>query len=435
MRLYECELELPLSSGKSNLIGYFRDQVERRLEPGNIPIRFVLTESNQNSYHCEIGLLATHDSESLPAIPPLFEFRQRLVENIDQFNVILLVPTGIGAKIGGDAGDAAPVARLIGAMCDNLITHPNVVNASDINELPDNSLYVEGSILTRLMMGTVGLQRVRSNRVLLVIDEHDDDYFTDSAVNSASAARTTLGLDCSVIKMRHNVSMKTRYSSSGRAIGEVDGLEKLLQDLRARRHTFDAIAMSSVIQVPGGLQIDYFNEDITNPWGGVEAILTHAISSVFEVPSAHSPMMENREILNTELGIVDPRKAAEAISMTFLHCILKGLHKSPKIITDTKAMAYSGVISVEDISCLIIPDGCVGLPVLAAVEQGIPVISVKENANNMKNNLSELPFEPGKLFIAENYLEAIGIMGALKSGVTLESVRRPLSPTIVNHTN
>lgn len=30
--------------------------------------------------------------------------------------------------------------------------------------------------------------------------------------------------------------------------------------------------------------------------------------------------------------MVDFRKSAEAISMTYLHCILKGLHKSPKII-------------------------------------------------------------------------------------------------------
>ncbi len=69
---------------------------------------------------------------------------------------------------------------------------------------------------------------------------------------------------------------------------------------------------------------------------------------------------------------------------------------------------------------------------MAAIDQGIPVIAVKENANNMKNNLHTLPFQPGKLFIAENYLEAIGIMSALKSGVSLEAIRRPISYTVVN---
>ena len=83
---------------------------------------------------------------------------------------MFLVPTGINATIGGHAGDAGPVARLFASVCDTLILHPNVVNASDINEMPENSLYVEGSVICRLLMGTVGLLRVRSNRVLVVID-------------------------------------------------------------------------------------------------------------------------------------------------------------------------------------------------------------------------------------------------------------------------
>jgi hypothetical protein len=43
------------------------------------------------------------------------------------------------------------------------------------------------------------------------------------------------------------------------------------------------------------------------------------------------------------------------------------------------------------------------LPRLAALEQGIPVIAVRENRNRMRNELGKLPFGPGKLFIAENY--------------------------------
>jgi len=31
-------------------------------------------------------------------------------------------------------------------------THPNVVNGADINEMSDNTLYVEASVITRLMM-------------------------------------------------------------------------------------------------------------------------------------------------------------------------------------------------------------------------------------------------------------------------------------------
>ena len=85
---------------------------------------------------------------------------------------MLVVPTGIDADIGGHAGDAGPAARLLAAASDRLITHPNVVNGADINEMPENTLYVEGSVLTRLMMGTAGLAPVRANRVLPLIQEH-----------------------------------------------------------------------------------------------------------------------------------------------------------------------------------------------------------------------------------------------------------------------
>ena len=142
-------------------------------------------------------------------------------------------------------------------------------------------------------------------------------------------------------------------------------------------------------------------------------------------------MFESMKIANLDVGVVDPRMSAEAISTCFLHCVLKGLHRSPRIISDWTAFGHPGVLTAADISCLVIPEGCVGLPTLAALEQGIPVIAVRENHNRMKNDLEKLPFAPGKLFVVENYLEAVGIMTALKAGVAPSSVRRPLAETKV----
>ncbi len=42
-----------------------------------------------------------------------------------------------------------------------------------------------------------------------------------------------------------------------------------------------------------------------------------------------------------------------------------------------------------------------------------------------------LGFGKRKLFIVDNYLEAVGVMTALKAGVALSSVRRPLGGTVV----
>jgi hypothetical protein len=199
------------------------------------------------------------------------------------------------------------------------------------------------------------------------------------------------------------------------------------------RSGFVLLGIASVIDVPHEFHTAYFEQRgaMVNPWGGAEAMLTHAITMLYGLPAAHSPMFESTEIANLDVGVVDPRMSAEAISSCFLHCILKGLHNGPQIVGDRSLFARQDIITSKDISCLVIPDGCVGLPTLAALEQGIPVIAVKENKNRMRNDLTRLPFAEGKLFIVDNYLEAVGIMAALKSGVAPSSVRRPLADTLV----
>lgn len=164
--------------------------------------------------------------------------------------------------------------------------------------------------------------------------------------------------------------------------------------------------------------------------GGVEAILTHAVSSLYDIPAAHAPMLNSREIADIELGLVDPRMAAEEISNGFFMCVLKGLQRSPRLVKDVRLGSRPGVLTASDISCLVIPDGCLGLPTLAALEQEIPVIAVRENKNIMANNLTDLPWAPGQLHLVENYWEAAGVMSALKEGVDPQSVRRPLPDTV-----
>lgn len=440
MLLIEKEISFPKYSGNGSLLEYFREKVEGLLNPSDIPIRFVVTKTDDSGYKCELGVFSGHSSFSLPQNNSIFSFQKRHFENTDQFNAVLLVPTGIGAEVGGHSGDGGPLSRLLASTCDNLITHPNVVNAADINELSENALFVEGSVITRLLMGNIGLQKVRSNRVMLVLDKHEDKFIHECAINSASAARAALGLDCPlVVMMDKRVLMHSLYSTSGRAVGRIEYLERLCEVLQDNRHQYDAVALSSLIQVPENFHKDYFRkDDMINPWGGVEAMLTHAISLIFDVPSAHSPMQTSREIMNLDVGVVDPRKSAEAVSTTYLHCILKGLQKSPRIISNIPVHGMPGLLTASDISCLVIPDGCIGLPTLAALEQGIPVIAVKENKNRMMNNLEELPFASGKFFRVENYWEAVGVMSALKAGVAPESVRRPLAHTTVidaNHTH
>ena len=434
--LAERELHIPISprgplSNGRNLLEDLGRAVETQLLAGETPIRFAVTASSETEYRCEAGLLTSLERK-WPT--PLFQFVRRPVINSQSFNAVLLVPTGIGAEIGGHAGDASPVAGLLSAVCDTLITHPNVVNASDIIELPGNALYVEGSVISRLLMGSLGLQRTRNNRLLVVLGHHQDELFINAAINSVNAARATYGLTVPrIVQLGDGFEMESLYTESGRAAGQVRELNSLFAALDDYRTEYDAVAITSQIIVPPGYHSDYFDSqgEMVNPWGGVEAMLTHAVSGLYGVPSAHSPMLETQEIANADPGIVDPRMAAEAVSLALLQCILKGLQRSPQIVTDAGAMQHHSVLTAADISCLVIPDGCIGLPTLAALEQGIAVIAVRENKNLMRNDLTALPWAAGQLHLVENYWEAAGVMAALQAGIEPSAVRRPIWPSAV----
>ena len=430
--VYLSETEIGLTGlpiGEAPL-RWLTEKTLEALPDADIPLRLVVSESTQAGYRCEVTTLRYHSGAHPLRRDHLFEFRRRRVENTSSFNAVLLVPTGIGAAVGGHAGDATPVAQLLGQLCDTLITHPNVVNASDLNESPANALYVEGSVVCRLLMGTAGLQPVRANRVLVVMDSHPDYLFTELALNAVNAGIASYGLACPrVISLEPRLVMRSDYTGSARAAGRVENLEGLFAVLDTHRKDYDAVALSSVITMPFHYHGDYFGSDggMINPWGGVESMLTHAISTIYDVPSAHSPMLESKEVLDMDLGIVDPRMAAEAISITFLQSVLKGLQRSPKIVTDSQALLDPNVFTVRDVSCLVIPDGCLGLPTLAALDQGIPVIAVRENTNLMENDLQALPWPSGQFFLVDNYWEAAGVMAALKAGISPNAVRRPLA--------
>lgn len=229
MFLEEKNIVVPFEVNGQSLISYFEKKIIKSLSEEEIPVRFVVTNSNEGKYHCELGVLGGIKEIPDLKLPSIFNFKKRPRENTDKFTTVLLVPTGIGAEIGGHAGDASSVAKLLAFVSDTLITHPNVVNASDINELPENGLYVEGSIISQLLMGTIGLQKVRSNRVLLVVEKSHDKIINDNIVNAVSAARVTIGLNCPfVVELEPPVEMFAEYSSSGRAVGRINGLERLI---------------------------------------------------------------------------------------------------------------------------------------------------------------------------------------------------------------
>lgn len=327
-------------------------------------------------------------------------------------NIVLIIPTGIGCEIGGHAGDANPVVKLIGGCCDKLITHPNAVNASDINEMPENALYVEGSILDRFLRGEIYLKEVFYNKILLVVNKAVDAN-TQNAVN---AARVTIGADIELVELDIPLVMNGFYDTGGKASGKVDGWLDLCEQIKD--YNFDALAIQSGISVDEKIKEIYFNGvGGVNPWGGIEAITSKLIADKLDKPVAHAPYLNNNSLIEEDKKygsiVSDPRMAAEMVSNCYLHCILKGLHKAPKI-------DYESGLSCDEVDFLITPINCVGEPHYACIEKGIPVIAVKENKNVLNDKM------PDDFIIVDNYLEAAGVIMAYNAGVHYKNIRRPI---------
>ncbi len=326
-------------------------------------------------------------------------------------NVVMIVPTGIGCEIGGHAGDATPAARLLGSVCDKLILHPNVVNASDINEMPTNSLYVEGSILDRFLEGKIELKEVRQNKILVVVNKP----VNPGTINTVSGARATLGINAEIVELDTLLAMES-FIKDGIATGEYSGVDELIEQVS--EYKFDALAVASEISFDQEIAFDYFRKGGINPWGGIEAKTSRAIANKLNKPVAHAPFEEYKVgSISSFNEVTDPRKAAEAAAGDFLFCVLKGLHKAPRIGTG---------LSVNDIDVMVSPYGCWGRPHKACEKAGIPIIIVTEN-----KTICDFPYGEHCPIWAKNYLEAAGVISAMKAGITIESVRRPLKETKV----
>ncbi len=323
-------------------------------------------------------------------------------------NVAFIIPTGVGCAIGGHAGDATPAAKLIAQTCDKLFLHPNVVNASDINEMPHNALYVAGSMLDRFLEGSIELQEVPSNRVLVAVPSPAKS----ETVNAVNAARATIGMDVEIVELETPLVMEG-WVEDGIATGTATGIDALVSQVSGLE--FDALAIASPIDVPNGTALEYFRNPNAhvNPWGGIEAQVSGLISDLLDKPVAHAPIecdgtkdeVELFEILYHE--IVDPRKAAEVCSSCYIHCVLKGLHRAPRI---------GRGIHRSSLACLISPTGCIGRPHRACFEAGIPVIAVEENTTTRKDRDTRI------IYVA-NYLEAAGLVSCFSAGIRPAAVR------------
>jgi hypothetical protein len=345
------------------------------------------------------------------------------------FAVVQIVPTGVRCEIGGFAGDACPATNLLSAAADVVITHPNAVNASDINEMAANVLYVEGKSLDDFLLGHVALAQTRSNRIGTFVDPTGKAYL-DEVIHVLNAARAAAGIDCGMYTFgAQEIGARTVWSKSGCAVGTVLSPLSILDSV-AYLLSEGAQAIGGVSVIHGVTAADFSQHlagDIPNPSGGVEAIITHLISKVFRVPTAHAPLPYYKDTKGR--GTLNPRASAEFISTPHYFSVLKGLARAPRLTSiDRLDNVAAHLLSLNSVGAIVAPASCLGgIPALAAEFSGIPLIAVEENRTLLA--VSNAKMRMRNVITVGTYLEAAGVVLALRQGISLESLRRPINRT------
>jgi len=336
-----------------------------------------------------------------------------------------IIPTGVGCELGGYAGDAAPATNLLAATVDYLVTNPNAVNASNFISLDDNVLYTEGLCIDRFVKGEVDLAVPYANRVGLVIEKSSPGEL-DMIYNVVNTVRAVHGVDIvDCVVTDEPIGSRCVENGSGAFVGTVDHPEVLFAACeRLIQQGATALAITTRIQdVSAEDHARHFAGEYPNPLGGVEAVLSHLVVRRFRLPAAHAPLVNSKD-LELEHEIVDARGAGEMASASGLACTLIGLRRAPQI-RPRPCQRCRDVVNVHNLLALVTPANTLGgIPAIYAHKYGVPIIAVADNRTVL--GVSKEKVGMTEVIDVRSYAEAAGVLLALRRGIHLDSIRRPL---------
>jgi hypothetical protein len=329
------------------------------------------------------------------------------------------VPTGVGASIGGFAGDALPIVRTLSQVA-RVITHPNVCNGGSLYWPLEDVLYVEGYGLDQFCAQRWALRPVYQNRIGLLMDVALDATERTHHLNALQGAAATLGLSIASYGFTER-PVGVKLSDTGAQApswGKIEDPETLLDGAKRLVHA-GAEALAVVVHFPEVESASYEQGQGVDPIAGVEAVISHLLVKMLGIPCAHAPSFSSE---TSPIQEVHPRVCGEVVGHTFLPSVLVGLSRAPQLIPVTDRLASTDLMA-QDVDLVITPAHCCGGAGILALASRSPaplVLAVEEN-----QTVLEVPPEALgiKAVRVATYLEAIGAVAAFGAGVDLCRLR------------
>ena len=315
--------------------------------------------------------------------------------------IAFVVPTGIGASVGGFAGDASTAVRKF-AKHFNVIVNPNVVNAACFSGITENMLYTEGWALNNLFKDNLSLVPSENNKIGLIFDKGISQGILNVHINTLNAVKTVYNPDIIGYEITNEPCCVEFYNTGeGISSGSVVN-HKTLVEAGKKLIAKGADVLAVVCKFDEPPEDNYQNGEGVDIVGGVEAVISHYLSRELKVPVVHAPAFEDITITKE---LVSPKAAAEYITPTFLPCLLMALKNAPLISTEKRE--YN--ITVNDIKALVMPYNSLGCSLVAdAISHNIKVFAVKENKTVL--NITKEVINSSEIIDVDTYDNCINML-------------------------
>jgi len=286
--------------------------------------------------------------------------------------------------------------------------------------------------------GEVFLKPVRQQKVGLLLDAGLESDLKKRHLQVADGCVASLGLDIGpVVTTERALRISLNKGLSGSSWGNIEEPDVLLRSAEKLKKA-GATAIAVITRFPDDDDLDtklYRQGNGVDIIAGAEAIISHFLVKHLLIPCAHAPCLAP---LPVDYAL-DPRTSGEEIGYTFLQSVLVGLSRAPDLICksalntyEKSVMQLTTLLSYRNLGAVVIPQGALGgEAVLACIENSIPLIIVSNqgvlNVTSSKMRLDYLSVEKdNNILYASNYLEAAGLITALRHGINIKSLRRPI---------